>query len=442
MARQGYRRRRREASRVFAQVFDLKGGTALGGLNELGRFVRKLGIERKLGERFGRVKARWSEWGLDRVLRILLDASFAGMERLYHFEDLETEPLLCARHGVKQLPDVKTLYRDLRRFEDAALLRELHEVQREVVVEGLRGEKRLVLEFDSTVETLYGRQEGARVGPNPHKPGRPSYHPLLARERITDLIVHHVLRPGDTGTATGITSFLHQTLDISQEAGTASEILARLDSGFETDEVLRILERRGVGYVVKMRATPDLAHGALEIAARTWKDVEIEGDGQVQATWLFWRRSCWKYPRRVVAVRKRETESLQGHLFDEDGWSYSFYVTDRDWEPEDVARFYDKRADVERTICEAKNDLWIDHVPTASFGANAADLAIKVLSRNILVLYRDRSLRLKTRIRIMTLRRRFLWVAGRLVRRGGRFLLRLAQGSPLHSHLPPHALRC
>ena len=159
MAARAYRRWKSEATRVFAQVFDLKGATALGGLNELGRFVRKLGIEKKLRSRFGSVKAPWCDWPLDRVVRILLDASFAGVERLYHFEDLETEPFLCARHGVEQLPDVKTLYRDLRRFEEEGLLHSLHEVPRENVVEALRGRKRLVLEFDSTVETLNGRQE-------------------------------------------------------------------------------------------------------------------------------------------------------------------------------------------------------------------------------------------------------------------------------------------
>ena len=35
--------------------------------------------------------------------------------------------------------------------------------------------------MDSTVKTLYGHQEGAEVGYNPHKPGRPShaYHTYL-----------------------------------------------------------------------------------------------------------------------------------------------------------------------------------------------------------------------------------------------------------------------
>ncbi len=41
---------------------------------------------------------------------------------------------------------------------------------------------------------------------------------------------------------------------------------------------------------------------------------------------------------------------IKGRLFDEHGWSYSLFVTDRGWAPAEVARFYDKRADVERAM--------------------------------------------------------------------------------------------
>ena len=135
-------------------------------------------------------------------------------------------------------------------------------------------------------------------------------------------------------------------------------------------------------------------------------------------------------------------DELQGRLFDEAGWSYQLYVTNLDWAGEDVARFYDKRADVERTICEVKNDLAIDHVPSASFAANAADLALKLLARNLLVLYRDRGLCLPTRDRVMTLRRRYLFVPGRVVTHAGRLFLRLSASSPLASLLQAVPLRC
>lgn len=436
-----YRKHGPKASRFFEQRFDLSGATVLGGVNQLGRFLLRLEIEKRLAVRFHDAKSRWSSWRLDRVIAILLDAYFAGIERLYHFEDLETEPFLCARHGVERLPDLNTLYRDLRRFEDPELLGALVDVLREIVVGALGKQPLVTLDIDSTVETLYGRQEGAEIGPNPHKPGRASYHPLIARDRISDLVVHHVLRPGNTGSATGIVSFLHKTVDIVKDGKPDRTILARLDSGFESDDVMKLLERRGVGYVIKMRATSSVSMILFGLGPKAWRRVDFDGDGEIEVGDFRHQRDNWGRERRVVILRKREMDNPQGHLFDRFGWSYSFFVTDRDWKPEDVARFYDKRADVERTICEAKNDLSIDHVPTASFGANAADLAIKVLARNLLVLYRDRGLKLKTRYRIATLRRRFITIAGRLVRHAGRLVLRLSPHTPLRAIVVPRPLR-
>ena len=422
---------RRGTSRILPEQFDLEGATVLGGLNRLHLFLQHIGLEREVRERFRGAKAAWAEWRLDQVLRVFLDIAFAGLPRLYHYAELEAEPLLCTLYRVARLPDVTTLYRDLRRFKDPALARQLGELLQGVVQRAIASQDRVVLDVDSMVNTLYGNQEGAVLGPNPHKPGRPSYHPLLARDRMSDLIVHQVLRSGDSGSATDIVSFLHRTLDIVRADGRKREVLARLDSGFEGEDALAVMERRGVGYVVKMRGTAGLAHAASTRAASTWRTLELEHEGEVQVTAFVWRRGSWSRPRVVVAMRKRELETVQGHLFDEHGWGYSLFVTDRDWAAEEVARFYDKRADVERTICELRNDLNVDHVPSERFAANAADFALKVLARNLLVLYRENGLKLTQRERIMTLRRRYLWIAGRVVRHAGKVLLRLTGGHAL-----------
>ncbi len=422
---------RRGTSRILAEQFDLEGATTLGGLNRLHRFLKHVGLEREVQRRFAGVKARWAEWRFDQVLRVFLDIAFAGLPRLYHYAELETEPLLCTLHRVARLPDLTTLYRDLRRFEDPTLAAQLGKLLQGVVQRGIAQRDRVVLDVDSMVNTLYGSQEGAALGPNPHKPGRPSYHPLLARDRVSDLVVHQVLRSGDSGSATDIVSFLHRTLDIVRADGRRRELLARLDSGFEGEEALRVLERRGVGYVVKMRGTAALVHAASMRGASAWRTLELEHEGEVQVTAFVWQRGSWSRPRAVVAMRKRGLDTIQGRLFDEHGWSYSLFVTDRDWPAEQVTRFYDKRADVERTICELRNDLAVDHVPSERFAANAADFALKVLARNLLVLYRDHGLKLTQRERIMTLRRRFLWIAGRVVRHAGKVLLRLTAGHAL-----------
>jgi hypothetical protein len=56
-----------------------------------------------------------------------------------------------------------------------------------------------ILDLDVTVKPIYGRQEGAEVGYNPHKPGRPShtYHTLFVRH--LRLVLDVEVRPGRSG---------------------------------------------------------------------------------------------------------------------------------------------------------------------------------------------------------------------------------------------------
>src|SRR5262249_8790674 len=56
---------------------------------------------------------------------------------------------------------------------------------------------RLILDFDSTVLTVFGRQEGAEVGYNPRYRGKRSYQPLLGLEANSTHLCAPQLRPGD-----------------------------------------------------------------------------------------------------------------------------------------------------------------------------------------------------------------------------------------------------
>ena len=56
-----------------------------------------------------------------------------------------------------------------------------------------------ILDIDTTVKPLYGKQEGAAVGYNPHKPGRPChvYHTYMMAN--TRLILDAEVPPGNQG---------------------------------------------------------------------------------------------------------------------------------------------------------------------------------------------------------------------------------------------------
>ncbi len=42
--------------------------------------------------------------------------------------------------------------------------------------------EKIILDLNSSVETVYGNQQGAAVGVNSHKRGRKSYNPILVFE--------------------------------------------------------------------------------------------------------------------------------------------------------------------------------------------------------------------------------------------------------------------
>ena len=69
--------------------------------------------------------------------------------------------------------------------------------------------------------------EGARIGNNPHKPGRPSYHPLLVVDVKARSVVDGYLRPGDAASGNGLIGFIKKIM--AESRGKSTDITFRLD---------------------------------------------------------------------------------------------------------------------------------------------------------------------------------------------------------------------
>jgi len=69
-------------------------------------------------------------------------------------------------------------------------------------------------------------------------------------------------------------------------------------------------------------------------------------------------------------------------VFDTD-WRYEAIVTNLEWEPIDLWRFYNQRCCMENYIKEAKNGFSIDRIATSEFQGNELDLLIKLLAYNL-----------------------------------------------------------
>ena len=96
----------------------------------------------------------------------------------------------------------------------------------------------------------------------------------------------------------------------------------------------------------------------------------------------------WQFPCRFVAMRIPNEQSaspgqpLQGELFEEDRYTYRIFCTNLWGKPHKITARYDKRADAENLIGEAKRE-GLDAIPSAKFKNNNAYFQIVLMAYNL-----------------------------------------------------------
>ena len=113
-----------------------------------------------------------------------------------------------------------------------------------------------VLDMDSTVKTLYGHQEGAEVGYNPHKPGRPShaYHTYMLSS--LRLVLQVDVLPGDQCNVAHATDGLWTLLD--HLGASRRPALLRGDNSWGIEPAMARTEREDLAYLFRLRMTANV----------------------------------------------------------------------------------------------------------------------------------------------------------------------------------------
>lgn len=164
-----------------------------------------------------------------------------------------------------------------------------------------------ILDVDTTVKSLYGHQEGAEVGYNPHKPGRPSHviHSYMMAE--TRLMLDCEVQAGPQTPASYSMPKLLELLNSWSSEERPS--LVRGDCAFGNENVLTPLEELGVSYLFKMKQTKKVKVllELLEKKDSAWTDA---GQGW-SGVYAKLKLSGWKKERRVLVLR-RERKDKKG----------------------------------------------------------------------------------------------------------------------------------
>ncbi|MEI0736547.1 IS1380 family transposase [Paenibacillus sp. JTLBN-2024] len=356
--------------------FTLQNASNVGGSKIFLEYLEKIKLGKAL-QNLNCTKQGNSLFPVFRILLYLIVGWILGCERLFHFRRLQHDALIRRFLGGR-CPHHTLLYKELDRLSKTrpTLTLDFRKLNQQIIAPCLPSE--LIVDLDSTVETVYGHQEGAAVGTNPHKPGRKSYHPLMAFEGQSRLCLNAVLRAGNTHASTDAAAFLRQIFEL---LGDRPVKYARFDKGFGGEDFYSLWEAKRIGYVGKLKWTQRLQ---AEVGrCRYWKRF-VDEDWVIEGITLIYQATSWKKPRRVVVIRKAQVfDGDQARLLLDTDWHYEAIVTNLEWEPIDLWRFYNQRCCMENYIKEAKRGFSIDRIATGDFTANEIDLLIKLLAYNL-----------------------------------------------------------
>lgn len=267
----------------------------------------------------------------------------------------------------------------------------------------------ITLDMDSTVITRHGEQQGAARGYNPNKRGRLSHHPLLAFVAEARMVANFWLRPGDASSANNVLQFIESTL---HHLGSKTVGLLRADSGFYDQAVFKLLEGKGINYVISARLTQGLQQAIIRDAR--WFALETG----LELAEITYQANSWDTARRIVVVRQSikrknapgKTLSLFADDPDIQGWRYGAMVTRLSLPPVEIWRSYRGRADCENRIKELKNDFGLDSFNLNGFYATEAALGFAMLAYNLMSTFRQAVMRAKIQPTLATLHQQVLAV--------------------------------
>lgn len=223
-----------------------------------------------------------------------------------------------------------------------------------------------ILDIDTTIKPLYGKQDGAQVSYNPHKPGRPSHALHTYWVGNLRLVLDVVVSPGKEHSAGKARPGLMGVLDKLEPQ--QHPALVRGDCGFGNEPFIAELEERGQPYLFKLRQTA----GVKKLLSRQFARTDWSTPGPSDQGWSAvedtLKLSGWDKHRRVVILRRavktdlalsKKTEDQQIELLmpdkDVQAWEYAVLVTSSAYALEVFGQLYRDRADCENGFDELKN---------------------------------------------------------------------------------------
>ena len=304
------------------------------------------------------------------VLGTLMLGILAGSKRYAHIAGVRGDAVAARALGLRGMVSEDTVRRALAAMQPEASEPWMRQALIASVREAL--DRPWVLDMDATIKPLYGRQEGAEVGYNPHKPGRPSHVLHTFWVGNLRLVLDAVLTSGKQHSSGHAKAAMGRLLD---ELGDKAPALVRGDCGYGNEDIIDVCEQRGLRYLLRLRKTANVKRLIERLFRREdWTRATDASQGW-QAIEDELRLSGWSQARRVVVLRRRikhdialkakgrdkhadqlvlalPHDEVQDHA---QVWEYTVLVTNAQYDIAAIGQLYRDRCDCENGFDELKN---------------------------------------------------------------------------------------
>lgn len=302
------------------------------------------------------------------VLGTILLSVLAGHTRYAHIAAIRFDSVNPGLLGMEKVVSEDSVRRAFRRADEPAcrdwLQSHLRRCWETLLYEPW------ILDVDGTVKPLYGKQEGAVLGYNPHKPGRPSHVYQTYIVANLRLVLDVEIQPGNQTAASFAQPRLWSILDsLPKEAWPQ---FVRGDCSWGSESVMKEAESRGLGYLFKVKQSKNVKRLVEEVFGREDWTPAGQGWEGVNATLQL---MGWTQSRRVVVLRRKlpketvvvDSPEKKGRKVEQvefafmeittpmAQYEYAVLVTSLDDEIMTVAQHYRDRGDAENVFDELKN---------------------------------------------------------------------------------------
>lgn len=412
-------------ARVVKEEFSGKNLTLFGGAGLIRRFFDKLKLMDTLSS-LDSVHPKQQGYQSSQMVTSLLYGLFFGLSRPYNMLALCWDGVFQTVSRLFSFPVQSTISRFLAGVSKA-VGDKVAEINLDMLLKMRDGFKEFLLgitiDLDSHVTTVFGNQQRAKVGYNPKKNGRKSYHPLMAFIGETRDFIKGSIRPGNRHTsydARGFVASIIRALPVKVRR-------LRADCGFFSTDFIWWLRKKGIEYYIAVPLHPWVQK--MILSQERWVPIKRGITGKELELSLGKTVSC-----RLVVIRteigkkekpKKQLSLIKGYdaLYD-----YQVIATNSRRSPYEIWKFYNKRANCENMIKEGIYSFGMDNMVSHEYAGNVFWFQTVMLGYNLMNWFKEKVLGQEEKKSFgESIRQRLFLIPGRLIQSGRRVILRLAE---------------